>query len=243
MKELKTELIRLISLAYEEEQILIGRLSDGERAETGSFKHWSAKDLIAHNSFWKLNKANNITGTLSGESPPIVGHEINKEVFEKNRTRSWDDIIKYAGEAHKTLVSSITAAAHKDLTSQKTLPWQDGIAIWKIIIFSSYLHPIGHLAKYYVNRSEAFYAINLWNDASGLMEQLPATPGMIGTAKYNLARFYALSGQEFEAVRTLKKALKLNPKLIEQSKEEPDLSSVREQPECRALYSGQYNKT
>ncbi len=112
------------------------------------------------------------------------------------------------------------------------------MAIWKIIIFSSYLHPIDHLGKYYANRGETFYAINLWNEASGFMEQLPATPGILGTIKYNLARFYALSGQHPEAIRILRKALKLNPKLIEQSKEEPDLSSVREQPEYKSLYSG-----
>ena len=201
MEGVKQKLIQLINLAFEEEQVLIGKLSERERAEIGTFKQWSAKDLIAHNAFWKLNRANSIADTLKGKSSAIVGHELNKGVFEENLNRSWNDIISYMQKAHESMVASITAAAQEDLTSIQTQPWQNGKPLWKIIIIYSYLHPIGHLGRYYDNRGETFYSINLWNEASRFLEQLPATPGILGTVKYNLARFYALSGQPHMALK------------------------------------------
>ena len=88
-----------------------------------------------------------------------------------------------------------------------------------------------HFDKYYVNRNQTYYAINLWKEAIGLLERLPASSGIIGNAKYNLARYYALSGQKFIAIRTLNQAVQLNPGLVKRSTEDPDLSSIKDQLE------------
>jgi hypothetical protein len=43
-------------------------------------------------------------------------------------------------------------------------------------------------------------------------------------------------GEKEKAIERLKQALDLNPELTEWSKEDPDLASIREEPECLALY-------
>ena len=48
-------------------------------------------------------------------------------------------------------------------------------------------------------------------------------PEQYGQARYNLACFYALSGQTELALSELREALRLRPSLIEWSQQDPDL--------------------
>jgi tetratricopeptide (TPR) repeat protein len=231
MEEFNQKLLQIIEWVYREEKTLVDKLTDEEIAETGTFNKWTAKDIIAHNSFWKLLRAKSIDDVLKGKSPAEIGdfQKINEEVFKEYINYSWDDIINYSKEAHNSLVKIVNTAASADLNSEKTFPLQGNMPIWKIIIIYCCLHPLSHFDKYYVNRDQTYYAINIWKEAVNLMERLPASSGIIGNAKYNLSRHYALSGQKFIAVRTLNQAIKLNPNLIKRSTEDPDLSSIKDQ--------------
>jgi hypothetical protein len=57
-----------------------------------------------------------------------------------------------------------------------------------------------------------------------------------GEALYNLACFYAVSGQADRALALLPEALRLRPDLIEWSKEDTDLVSLHSLPGYQALY-------
>ena len=61
-------------------------------------------------------------------------------------------------------------------------------------------------------------------------------PGQYGIARYNLACFYALTGQIDLALPELREALKLRPSLLEWSKQDPDLAVLRAEPMYQALY-------
>ena len=211
----------MVEWTYEEESALVEKLSEKEYAEIGIFKKWSAKDIIAHNSFWKLRRLQAIKDAINHESPEKIENydEINIKVFEENKNNSWDNIINYSCKAYKTLAKVVSAVSNEDLTNSQTMPW-------KLIILYCFLHPISHLDKYYVNRDQRFFAINLWNEASDYLEKLPASPGIIGNTKYNLARHYSISGEEFMATRILRKALALNPKLKERAHQDHVLSSL-----------------
>ena len=56
--------------------------------------------------------------------------------------------------------------------------------------------------------------------------------------RYNLACVYALSGLKDKALPALKEAFALNPGLLEWSKQDSDLNSLRQEPEFLALFSG-----
>jgi hypothetical protein len=62
------------------------------------------------------------------------------------------------------------------------------------------------------------------------------SPGWQGVAVYNLACFYALSGQRDNAISGLQDALRLNPALTDWSKQDPDFDSIREDPAYLAIY-------
>ena len=53
------------------------------------------------------------------------------------------------------------------------------------------------------------------------------SPTWHGVVQYNLACQYALLGQPESAIHALRQALQLNPDLLEWSKQDPDLDSIR----------------
>jgi len=68
------------------------------------------------------------------------------------------------------------------------------------------------------------------------MAPLDDSDGWRGVVTYNLACFYALSDQPALAVEKLRRAFELNPWLIDWSKEDSDLDSLRELVDFQALY-------
>ena len=67
-------------------------------------------------------------------------------------------------------------------------------------------------------------------------EALLALSDWRNVARYNLACFYALTGQKDKALVELRESLQINLDLIEWSKHDSDLDSLRDDPAFRALY-------
>lgn len=213
--------MQIVEWAYKEEQSLIRNLSEEDVKETGIFEKWSAKDIIAHNSFWKKKRLQDIKIALKGSSPDSTEnyHEINREVFEENKNKHWDEINSCFEESYQNVFKTVSAAPNDELTNEKTNPW-------KMVVIYCCLHPVSHLDRYYVNRNQRFYSINIWKAATGYLEMLPASPGIIGTAKYNLARHYLVSDEDYMGLRLLRESFSLNPKLKEKAKQDTALSSL-----------------
>lgn len=229
MGEFKQKLFGIVDWVYQEENFLIDRLTAEEKTTTGSFKKWTAKDIIAHNSFWKLLRAKSIEDVLEKRTPQDVKdfQKINEEIFKEYQNRSWDDVIYYSREAYDFLKKVTETTSEEELKSKKTFPLLGDKEIWKIIVVYCCLHPLMHFDKFYDGRDQAYYAINLWKEAKKLLEKLPASSGILGNANYNLAKSYARSGQDYMALRALNEAIKLNPGLVKQMNEEQDLSSLK----------------
>ena len=52
---------------------------------------------------------------------------------------------------------------------------------------------------------------------------------------YNLACYYALSGDKVNSIENLSRAFELSPDMVEWSRSDPDLTSIWDEPEYRAL--------
>ena len=94
MEDFIKKLLQLVEWTYREEQAFMENLSKEEQRETGTFEKWSARDIIAHNSFWKNRRLQDISLALNGGSPARIENynEINKQVFEENKNKYWDEI-------------------------------------------------------------------------------------------------------------------------------------------------------
>ena len=69
-----------------------------------------------------------------------------------------------------------------------------------------------------------------------MQQSLDDSPRNHSLALYNLACFYATTGQHDRALSSLPEALQLNPDLIEWSKKDADLDSLRNDPAFGDLY-------
>jgi len=238
--DLKHKVLNLLDRAYEGEQTFVAKLSDEERVAVGALEQWSAKDLLAHIVAWKERLVREIAAapSIEGPSAAIDIDQVNAEIFEEHRDRSWADILGWSEHVHESLVESTEAMDDDDLVDIQAAPRPDGRPLWRLVAGTSYTHSLLHLAQYYTDRGEAHYATELWEEAAVLLPQLDDSPTWLGTTRYNLACHYALSGQHERAISELREALQLNPDLTEWSKEDPDFASIREDPDYQALYSG-----
>jgi tetratricopeptide (TPR) repeat protein len=101
------------------------------------------------------------------------------------------------------------------------------------IMGNGYEHPIFHYADHYRRRGDLAKATQL-HEAS--VAAVAGMPEWDGAARYNLACFYALSGQIDKAVPELREALRLRPDLLEWSKQDTDLAALRDDPAYQALH-------
>ena len=90
-----------------------------------------------------------------------------------------------------------------------------------------------HYADYYRRRGDLARATQLYEASVAAVADWPE---WYGSARYNLACFYALSGQTDKAIAELREALQLRPDLLEWSKQDTDLASLRDDPAYQALY-------
>ncbi len=235
---LREKLQSLLQLANEEERTFITGLDKKERIETGEIDRWSAKDIIAHIVYWNDYMVSNILATLRNENPDVRGdfNKINAEVFEVNKNKSWDDILADLERVHNSAIECVKTIPDEMLVDTNTLPWQEGKTLWRIIAGTVYVHPIAHLAEYYFNRGDSNYAVKLHEQSATLTRELSDSPEWLGVVIYNLACGYALSNQHKRAINELSKVFKLNPDLIEWSKKDSDLNSIRKYKEYKSLY-------
>jgi hypothetical protein len=116
------------------------------------------------------------------------------------------------------------------------LEWYDGRPLWRVIIGNGYNHPLIHIAQYYQNVGDMTRAAEITSMLGEPLLVLDDSPGWLGTVHYNAACAHALRGAKEEALEELAKALRLNEQLVEWSKEDPDLDSLRSEPAYQALY-------
>jgi hypothetical protein len=99
------------------------------------------------------------------------------------------------------------------------------------------LHPLTHLAWYYSEHGNLETANRLQETMAERLVPVSDEPDWRGVIIYNLACHHALTGQKEQALDGLRRSMELYPGLKDWSQQDPDLNSLRQEPDYLKLYT------
>lgn len=228
----KPILFDLLHHARLAEHAFVQALDPAERAAIGSPAHWSAKDHVAHMTFWREQLNLKLRAILRHETPTGAEdyEQLNPIIFERHRQRPWPEILAESDAAYDELIALTEQLGDDDLIAFGLFEWiPDGWPLYTAYLGNCYEHAAQHLAQYYLDRhnpAQALRTYELWVEQ---VIQTAAPDALKGYVQYNLACFYATHAAEEQAATTVQRALTLHPALKEFARTDPDLVAVRAQ--------------
>jgi hypothetical protein len=235
---IKPKLAALLKMGAEEQRAFIAGLSVVQRAQVGTSDKWSAKDILAHIALWQAYRVQEYQMLERGETPPELrgGNDGNEINFYAHRDQPWSEVIAAAESASIGILALLEGFSDAELTTPGRLPSHRNEPLWREFHGIGYVHPVFHYADFYAEHGEMARAAALHQR---LAEGTASVGGddSRGVADYNLACFYAKTGQKDLALALLPGALKLAPRLVEWSKEDVDLLSLHGETAYQALYA------
>ena len=235
MADLKTRLLDLAQQAHAFQRVFVADLSPDERNTPGSWENWSIKDETAHVIAWQSNTVARLAALLNHEDLPDFSdiEKINRAVFNTNRDRPLAEIVADGDQAVADFSALIGPLSDDDLTQPGRFSDQEKRPIVDLTIGDLFWHPVTHFAYYYLRHGAVARATEMQEASVAAVADVPA---WLGTARYNRACFFALSGQNEKALQELEAVLRMRPDLIEWSKQDPDLAALHDEPGYQALY-------
>jgi hypothetical protein len=235
MADLQTRLIDLLDLAHSFRQQVLADFSGEADQRSGTWEQWSLKDELVHVTAWELNALARMTALIQHEPPPDFSdfERLNRVIYDTNRDRLMAEIVAEGDRARADWKALIQSVAEDDLDQAGRFGDHEPRSLADQIMGNGYEHPVVHYADFYRRRGDLIKATQLHQASAAAMADWPE---YYGRARYNLACFYALSGQTELALAELRAALQLRPSLIEWSQQDSDLVSLRAEPAYQALY-------
>lgn len=235
--EKQNALIALLERAYQAQTAWVADLTDDERAIAGSADRWSPKDTLAHIVFWQQVSAERLQKAQHDQQPADTRdfQPINEQIFEQRRALPWEHMTELAAQTHADTTDLVRTVDHGVLTDANRFAWNDNRPLVSSIISNNVWHPLEHICQFYVERGQPERADAIQQTYIIDEPALAAFPHDKATAFYNLACFHALGNRAEEAMALLPEAFQLRPDLIEWSKQDSDLDSLRDLPAFQSL--------
>jgi tetratricopeptide (TPR) repeat protein len=234
---LKSQVQQLLQQVHQELCTFWDELPADERARVGQPDHWAAKDLLAHLVGWNIRTNRRMAGLPADDSPnaPTELDAINAALFEARRARSWEDLLDEDCHAFDEMIRMLEALSEEDLLQPGRLAWAGSRPAWMAMLLNAHWHPYHHLCMYLVQRGEVDRATQIQEATTQDVIDLDRGDRHKGTSLYNLACFYAQTHRPAKAIGVLTRALALAPDLIEWSKQDGDLDSLRDLDAFKAI--------
>ena len=126
---MNTALTELLQKGYQVEKEFVAALSNEERNAEGTFEHWSAKDIIAHNAYWRKHHAEDVLAVLAGKTPTHMDEQINSEVYSRYKDQSWEDIHTLVDTGLERMGEAIASISEDDLQRDDFYPWEQRVPL------------------------------------------------------------------------------------------------------------------
>lgn len=239
----KTKLLERIQKGQTFVEGAFAKLSDAERNQVGTLEQWLAKDTLAHITAWQTRWVDWLLPLGEGKPLDVEGpapveddDRANAKIFAANQRRSWTQIHADYQNASRQILKLAALLSEEDLNAPPRFAWLEQQTLARRLSGTFYWHVQAHLAYLFVDRKEPARAFEIAEEFTAQVGADEAATER-GTACYNLACFCALAGKPDMAIVNLKTALSLDPELIELSKKDTDLDSLRPLPEFQTVYN------
>jgi hypothetical protein len=238
--EKKNQLLDLLEKSHQNELGFIAGLSEKARAVKGTPQDWAIKDEIAHIAAWNAITGDRFRAFMTGKRPPEYDNldAFNEEIFQRHKDASWQEVEEFHEQSYQELLEQVRSITEDDLLDGQRFEWLLGRSLWRRTVHTGYFHPQGHLALYFSNHGETERGNQLMEQITNTLLTLDESPQWQGQSIYNLGCYYAQTGEKEKAIENLERAFSFGQDLIEWSKTDTDLDSIRDEPGYLALVSG-----
>lgn len=229
----KTTVLDLLQQGHLDDEAFLQALDETERTAIGTPELWSAKDHVAHRTFWHQDLLLKLKANLQHHEVPASSQDegqLNSMVFEEQRQRSWPEIRAESERVYAELLKVTEQFSEEDLTvSNRFTSITGGRPLYTAFLGGFYEHDQEHIAQYYSDRHDLPRAIEIRENCVNRVIQSELPEWVKGSFLYNLACFYSLQNELTKAAALLQEALTLAPRLQERALSDPDLVALRNQ--------------
>lgn len=197
---------------------------------------WTVKDTLAHLSAWRDYAATVLDAARTGGNAPDVLGQIdgqNAQIYERNRLRSADDVLRAARASWSSLRNALSACTEDVLEQPR--PKRPDLRTWQVVPGNAHEHLAEHLAYLAEERGDQAAAEAAARWSRDVTIEAFDDPARLAIADYNFACYFARHGRAGEALRLLRSAFAHDPGLKTWAQADRDLEPVRDQAEIRAL--------
>ena len=229
-RSFKPILLDLLHQAQISQNAFFQELTPAELATIGTPEFWSAKDHVAHMTFWRQRLVLRLQAIIRKVPQPQAEdfEQLNPVVFEEHRYRPWPDILSESDHVYAELIMLSGQLTEEDLTAFNRFDWTlDGTPLYTAFMGNCYEHTQNHLAQYSLDRHDLERAIDTYEVWASRVVEAEVPETLKGYTFYNLACFYATHSQLEKARPALQQAFTWYPALREFALTDPDLVALR----------------
>jgi hypothetical protein len=145
----KSKLLEKIRAGHEFFKNLITALSDEQRTQAGVIGDWSVKDIVAHIVVHQQRMLQWMVERMRGGSPTAFQPyampdaelaDLNELIYQENREREWEEILRDLDKTHAELLAFVDAADEEDLMSTHQFQLLGGEALWEAVAANTIDH-------------------------------------------------------------------------------------------------------
>ncbi|MEO7908994.1 MAG: ClbS/DfsB family four-helix bundle protein [Roseiflexaceae bacterium] len=130
---------------------LLAEIGEERMLEPGATDDWTFKDVVAHLNGWRIKTLARLDAAQHGHAPAAPPwpaeldenddvDQINEWIYQANRDRSLQDVLKEYNDSFQRLRDVVTALPERDLTEIGYYPWLEDYTLANVITDS-----FGHL--------------------------------------------------------------------------------------------------
>jgi hypothetical protein len=233
----KVQLSSIIDEAFQEFKQLDTCLSPEVLHKKGALTKWAPRDDVIHCAFYIQQFADRLAWPR--DHARVDGSDylkVNDDVWEKHQTETWEEALDMLDKACQTVIKGLGLLSEEELNSNKTFTWLGEQSPAQYVVGLIYVHGMMHIQYALMREGLTDAVIESADKVYHMAEKIDSSEIGRGRNLYNKACSYALAGHSTDAIAMVKEAVKLAPNLVEWSKQDTDLDSLREDPAFKAIY-------